>query len=83
MYGVTDPVAVTVALPSHAPPHDSGVALVVNVIFETVINLHLGVLFPQEFMAVTQIFPLLPAVAVMEVVFCPEMIVQPPGTVQL
>ena len=83
MYGVVPPEgAVVVTVPSQAPPHVSAVALAVNVMFETVINLHLGVLVPQVLMAVTQIFPLLPASAVMEVVFCPEK-VQPPGTVQL
>jgi len=72
-----------VTLPSHAPPHDSGVALAVNAMFETVTLIHLDALLPQELMADTHTLPLLPAMALIEVVFCPETMVQPPGTVQL
>ena len=46
----------------------------------------LAVLAPQALLAVTVIFPLVapaPAVTLTEVVPCPELIVQPDGTVQL
>ena len=53
--------------------------------FPTVAAKVLAVLVPQELVAVTVIFPfcpVVPVVAVIEVVPCPEVILQPAGTTQ-
>ena len=51
---------------------------------EIEIAMHVEALVPHPLAAVTQIFPLVaPAVIVMEVVPCPDVMVDPAGTVQL
>lgn len=62
------------------PEIDPGAAGGAAIVIET----QRAVLVPQAFDAVTQILPLVaPAVMVMEVVPCPEVMVVPAGTVQL
>ena len=52
--------------------------------FIGVIDKQLGALVPQALTEETQILPVaLPTVTLIEVVPCPELIVYPPGTVQI
>jgi hypothetical protein len=63
-----------------------GLALALAAAEDAVANVtgkQVGALVPHKLLAVTQIFPALPGVALMEVVPCPELMVHPAGTVQL
>jgi hypothetical protein len=61
-----------------------GVAGDAGIPFEMFSTSNAAVLFPQLFVAVTVIIPeLVPAVTTIEVVPCPEVIVEPPGTTQV